>query len=132
MSAPTIEREADLPPFAPKYTHAARTWSDSDGPMIEPEHDLMIDLKVQSILSTLTPAAARVMAIQGRHVSDRMAAKWAADQVTIANYQAAAADFARHLRVAPRSDGYIPRSPRETSAPLAAPRQSETNARSAA
>lgn len=100
--------------------------------MVEPEHPAWIDAEVAATLAGLSPTARKVMAVQGRHVSDRMAAARTAAEARTAAYQAAAADFSRHLRIPPRGPGYIPRVPRDTLAPLDAPLQPATTARSAA
>lgn len=119
MSAPTVDRPT-------------RTWDDPDGPMIEPEAPSWIDDAVRLALDGLNPTAATVLAIQGRHVSDRMAAKRAAFLADWERRQAQAAQNPVSV-MKPRGDGYIPRIPRDTPpAPLAAACQSNTNARSAA
>lgn len=50
-----------------------RTWDDPGGPMVEPPPDEEIGRRARAIIDRLDAQTRRVMEIQGRRVSDRLA-----------------------------------------------------------
>lgn len=54
---------------------AGKTWDDPDGPMVEPAPDPAIQARVDATLAELGDTARQVLVVQGRRVSDRLAAE---------------------------------------------------------
>src|SRR5690242_3831841 len=96
-----------------------RTWDDERGPMVEPE-PVEIDQRVQAVLARLDEVTARVLEVQGRHVSDRLVQERAHQEDVTEQYQAAAKELSRHI-LPPRKD-YIPRDIAAIEAKYARPR----------
>lgn len=79
-----------------------------NGSLVEPPHDPQLDARVQQVLAAVRPDVADALAVHGGWVSHRMAEERGAAEQATERYQAAAAEFARHLAVPPRS-GHITR-----------------------
>jgi len=53
----------------------ARTWDDDGGPMVEPPPDPALQARVDAALAGLDDTTRRILTVQGRRVSDRLAAE---------------------------------------------------------
>jgi hypothetical protein len=95
-------------PGASTPDRVGRTWNTPGGPMVEPEPPTWIDEQVRRILAELTPAARKILEVQGRYVSARIAAARTHQERLTEGYQVAAAAAAKH-RLPPRGSNWTPR-----------------------
>lgn len=52
-----------------------RTWDDPGGPMVEPEPDPQLETRIHAVLAGLDDTTRQILTVQGRRVSDRLAAE---------------------------------------------------------